>query len=213
VTRRALANAWGVSGERGLNRTGRRSHSSHPASFPLYWRDWLSSPELRALTPAERSGFMDVLCYTQGTKTVGIYTEEQCRGWAGYTLESWQGVRDKFLALHTVRKDGKWLQKRARRERLAQKIRYNQARAAGKKGASKRWSPNDMNRGAMPAAMAKACPSPDPAPTPVVKQQAMPSTERGVLELVPPRGDFSVAGEIAGDLLARLAGSRPEGSA
>jgi uncharacterized protein YdaU (DUF1376 family) len=185
-------------------RVERGSQSSHPASFPLYWRDWLSSPELRALTREERGGFMDVLCYTQGTKTVGVYTELQCMAWAGYTLESWQAVREKFLALHTVRRDGMWIQKRARRERAAQKIRYNRARAAGKKGASNRWGDNDMNRGAMRQAMAQGYPSPDPVPTPVVKQQAIASTERGVLGLVPRQRDFSVAGALSSELLARL---------
>ena len=188
-------------------RVERRSQSSHPASFPLFWRDWLSSAEVRAMSRDERGGFMDVLCFTQGTKTVGIYTEEQCRVWANYSWKEWQAVREKFLAVHTVRRDGMWIQKRARRERLAQKIRYARARNAGKKGAQKRWSGSEMGRGAI----AREYPSPDPE-NPVVKQQATPSIERLRLVAAPATGDISVAGALTGKLLARLAVSNPVGS-
>ncbi len=66
----------------------RRSQSSHPASFPLYWRDWLSDPRLRAMSRDERGGFLDVLCFTQGTKTVGVYTQERDE----FTLGAHEGV-------------------------------------------------------------------------------------------------------------------------
>jgi uncharacterized protein YdaU (DUF1376 family) len=189
----------------------RRSQSSHPASFPLYWRDWLSDPRLRAMSRDERGGFLDVLCFTQGTKTVGIYTEEECRVWAGYSWEAWQLVREKFLAVHTVRRDGLWLQKRARRERAAQKIRYKRARKAGKKGARNRWDPKVLNGPPIAQAIAQRCPSPDPDPVSI--QQAKPSTESPTRSEATVPGELAVASELAGALFTRLAGTLSKASA
>jgi len=202
-------------------RPERRSQSSHPASFPLYWRDWLSDPKVRAMSRDMRGGFLDVLCFSQGTDTVGVYTEDQCQAWAGYPDEEWKLVKDKFLACHSVRvrqdaegtKTVLWVQKRARRERLAQKNRYRNARKAGKKGARKRWEPKVLNSHPITPAMAKTCPSPDPSPSPVVKQQAMPSTEHRTGTEATARGELAVAGELTSALLTRLAGSRTESGA
>jgi hypothetical protein len=151
---------------------------------------------------------MDVLCCTQGTKTVGLYSEDQCRAWAGYSWEEWQLVREGFLACHTVRRDGLWVQKRARRERLAQKKRYKLAQKAGKKGARNRWEPKVLNRHPIAAGIAEPWPSPDPSP--VVKQQAMPSTEHRSGPEATPGRELAVAGELTSALFARLAGSRTE---
>lgn len=73
------------------------------------WSRWLARPELRCMTPEQRGRFMDIWAATHGTKTPGVMTEEQARGWAGYTPADWRANREAFAALfNTTRTPGKW---------------------------------------------------------------------------------------------------------
>ena len=44
-----------------------------------YWRDWLSAPAIRRMSPDQRGRFMDVFATTHGTDTPGVMTEDDVR--------------------------------------------------------------------------------------------------------------------------------------
>lgn len=73
------------------------------------WARWLATPALRRLTPEQRGRFMDVWAATHGTKTPGVMTEEDVRGWAGYSPAEWRLHREAFAQVfNTTRQRGKW---------------------------------------------------------------------------------------------------------
>lgn len=70
-------------------RQDRISQSNDPPSFPFYWRDWLASLSVRAMTPEQRGGYIDYLAFTYGTKTPGVQSEDDAEtnivpGWCPY---------------------------------------------------------------------------------------------------------------------------------
>lgn len=76
----------------------------------FYWREWLSDPAIRRLSPEQRGRFMDVRASTLGTRTPGVMTEDDVRAWAGYTPKEWAEVRAVFSGpFNTTRRRGKWL--------------------------------------------------------------------------------------------------------
>jgi len=152
----------------------RISQSNDPPSFPFYWRDWLASLSVRAMTREQRGGYIDYLAFTYGTKTPGVQSEDDVRAMAGFTAEEWVHHREAFRRCFHVRRDGMWVQKRVVNERAAQKRRYKRAANAGKEGARKRAERSDLPRLATPQADAKhqphPCPDPCPAPEKLEKQ-------------------------------------------
>lgn len=73
------------------------------------WARWLATPALRRLTPEQRGRFMDVWAATHGTRTPGVMTEEDVRGWAGYSSVEWKLHREAFAQVfNTTRQRGKW---------------------------------------------------------------------------------------------------------
>ena len=207
-------------------RRERRSQSAHAPSFPLYWRDWLSSPEVRAMTAEERGGYIDVLCFTQGTKTPGVMTEDEVRAWAGYPPEQWPVHREAFRRCFKVTaSSGTWIQARAKRERGAQLKRFRRAQKAAKEAAQKRWRDKRLDATGMAQADAKVYPSPCPSPCPspeVASSKAMPAAESVPSRSAPGRGrsargavpgvdgagrggDPEAVGSLVGTLMARVA--------
>jgi uncharacterized protein YdaU (DUF1376 family) len=165
------------------DRTTRRkrdriSQSSAPPSFPFYWRDWLASFSVRAMTKEQRGGYIDYLCHTQGADHPGVQPEDTVRAMAGFTEEEWRRHRDAFRRCFHVRRDGMWVQKRVVDERAAQKRRYKRAVNAGKEGARKRGGDNKLTRGAGAQAGAELLPQPYPYPDPdpeKLEKQVVPS--------------------------------------
>lgn len=73
------------------------------------WAAWLSNPALRRMTPDQRGRFMDVWAATHGTKTPGVMTEDDARGWAGYSVVEWKANRETFARVfNTTRTKGRW---------------------------------------------------------------------------------------------------------
>jgi uncharacterized protein YdaU (DUF1376 family) len=146
----------------------RISQSNDPPSFPFYWRDWLASLSVRAMTREQRGGYIDYLAFTYGTKTPGVQSEDDVRAMAGFSPEEWVHHREAFRRCFHVRRDGMWVQKRVVNERSAQKRRYKRAANAGKEGARKRAERTDLARVATPQDGAKhqPYPYPDPYPSP-----------------------------------------------
>ncbi len=171
-----------MSGEQAhpAGRRDRISQSNDPPSFPFYWRDWLASLSVRAMTPEQRGGYIDYLAFTYGTKTPGVQSEDEVRAMAGFTRREWLHHREAFRRCFKVRRDGMWVQQRVVNERAAQKRRYKRAVAAGKEGARKRNETNALPGGAGLQAggeqQPQPCPSPSPAPEKLQKQ-AVPSPE------------------------------------
>jgi hypothetical protein len=90
---------------------GKRWKPGEPLPWAKFdWARWLANPALRRLTPDQRGRFMDVYANTHGTRTPGVMTEEDVRGWAGFTREEWRGQREAFAPVfNTTRRKGKWL--------------------------------------------------------------------------------------------------------
>lgn len=75
----------------------------------FFWTAWLSNPAILALSWEQQGRFMRVWASTHGTKTPGVMTEDQVRGWAGYAPAEWRANREAFVALfNTTRTPGKW---------------------------------------------------------------------------------------------------------
>jgi uncharacterized protein YdaU (DUF1376 family) len=164
--------------DRSRRKRDRISQSSDPPSFLFYWRDWLASLSVRAMTREQRGGYIDFLAFTYGTKTPGVQSEDDVRAMAGFTPEEWVHHREAFRRCFHVRRDGMWVQKRVVNERAAQKRRYKRAANAGKEGARKRAERSDLPRVAAPQDGAKhqPYPFPDPYPCPEKLKQAMPAS-------------------------------------
>lgn len=157
-------------------RRDRISQSNDPPSFPFYWRDWLASLSVRAMTREQRGGYIDYLAFSYGTKTPGVQSEEDVRAMAGFTQEDWLRHREAFRRCFKVRRDGMWVQQRVVNERAAQKRRYKRAANAGKEGARKRDERNELTRVAGPQDGTKNQPYPCPDPDPEKpKKQVVPS--------------------------------------
>lgn len=109
---------------------GKRAPSSQ-----FYWRDWLADPAVRAMSRDERGGYADVLAFTHQTDSPGVMTEDQVRGWAGYSSAEWVEHRERFAACFRIRKlDSVWLQKRTVEDHLQQARRYKSASTGGSLG-------------------------------------------------------------------------------
>lgn len=190
----------------------RISQSNDPPSFPFYWRDWLASLSVRAMTREQRGGYIDYLAFTYGTKTPGVQSEEDVRAMAGFSPEEWVHHREAFRRCFHVRRDGMWVQKRVVNERAAQKRRYKRAANAGKEGARKRAASSDLPRVATLQDGAKYQPSPHPCPDPVpekLEKQAVPSA----IAVRPDHADEAgTAGSIS-KLLESVLGPTPRTSA
>lgn len=122
-----------------------------------YWRDWLSNPAIRRMSPDQRGRFMDVRASTLGTRTPGVMTEDDVRAWAGYTPKEWTEARAVFAgAFNTTRRKGKWLLEdvietwKASMERA--KRFTNRAKKAAASRTGKRRSGNEMTSTSSPQA-------------------------------------------------------------
>jgi len=190
---------------RARGRSG-RMRKGHGEWFAHYWRDWMNDPGVRAMTPEERGLLMDVRSLTQATKQPGIYTEDQCRRWAGYSIEEWSAHREPFLACHLVKGKRKgagevlWVDPVMRREALAVRERLRKARESGKRGAQKVWRDRNLPRVAMATAMAPAMHTTQPhqASGAIAKRQA--SADACTGDITPSTA------VLARELLGRVAG-------
>lgn len=114
-----------------------------------YWRDWLSAPAIRRMSPDQRGRFMDVFATTHGTDTPGVMTEDDVRAWAGYTPREWAEVRGVFAgAFNTTRRKGKWILEdvlETWKASIQRAKRFtNRAKKAAKSRTGKRRSANEM---------------------------------------------------------------------
>ena len=156
----------------------RISQSNDPPSFPFYWRDWLASLSVRAMTKEQRGGYMDYLSYAYSAKKQpGVQSADTVRAMAGFTEDEWPQHKEAFQRCFHVRADGMWVQRRVVAERAAQKRRYKRAVNAGKEGARKRASASELPRVAGPQAgpEVQPYPFPDPCPDPEKRKQVVPS--------------------------------------
>lgn len=184
----------------------RLSQSTHAASFPFYFRDWLASPEVRALSREERGAYIDVLASTWQTRTVGVMTEEQVRAWAGYSPAEWKAHREALKACFRVRSDGLWVQKRAKREREAQKRRFKSASEAGKKSAAKRKGGNEVTKVVADSVGEGVRTESEPCPRSLVlgpsERQVVPSTDGSRAHS--PNGHGTAGLKAVGEILNTL---------
>lgn len=134
------------------NRRERKSQSNRLVWWPFFGDDWVATT--RDMTRDQRGGLIDVLAFLYGSPTPGVTTEDEVRAVAGYTPEEWPAHRARFAARFKVRRDGRWIQSRVKREAEAIKRRKKSDSTNGKKGARKRWQDSGMNGPPTPSAMA-----------------------------------------------------------
>lgn len=67
--------------------------------FPLWTRDWLSSPTTRLMSPIGRSVYVDLLCYAWDSNPVATLPadEKQVYYLSGVSHEEWESVKDQVL--------------------------------------------------------------------------------------------------------------------
>ena len=183
-------------------RERRRKRRARPGStdyFHKYWRDWLTDAGVRALSREERAGWADVECQTWATATPGLYTEDQCRAWAGYAEKEWPAHRERFLALHKVRPNGVWIRPAIRSEALATQTRLRRSKKAAQVAAQKRWRDKEKDALRIPQRMPQGMPSQPVIHSLVSETNAKPSAD------VCTRGNPPSSTVLTGELLARMA--------
>lgn len=107
-------------------------------SFQFYPRDFMSDPDVQALSWDQRGRYVWALCCSHMSECPGVATESQWRQWMGYTAAQWNRNKDAMRRCFRVECD-KWVQERMLKEREEQRARYEQAVKAGSKGGKKRW--------------------------------------------------------------------------
>lgn len=186
-----------------------RSQSDHPNSFPFFFRDWLSDPDVRALGHDRRGRLLDSLCFTWGTTRTGMCTEDQLRSWLGYSAEEWPEHRDAFLAIWRPRRDGMLVQKRALRLRAEQKRRWKASSENGKKGGRKSKEHNGVSRVGFDLAQPTSEPTVKPIPLQTKPEslslRAKPLTPEAVGACRRGTGGSQTISEILGATMARHA--------
>lgn len=110
----------------------------------FFWRDWLSDPRIRRLSHEQRSRFMDVWASTHGTPTPGLMSEDDVRGWAGFTPAEWKKHRDSYRPLFSVGRKGQWRLEEVEREFKASQEAAKVRRRVALAGVEKRRSNKDL---------------------------------------------------------------------
>lgn len=127
--------------------------------FPFPFRWWMGGEFIeprrgvkhygiyvRALTRDQRCGLIDAISSSLLSPEPGVMREEDFRIWAGYDAAEWTVVRDSFMRLFQVRKNGLWEMPIIRSVFLAQRERLRLARAASKAALRKRWPEKEKQR-------------------------------------------------------------------
>lgn len=111
----------------------------------FWWKEWLSSPDVRRLSRDQRGGLMDVFASTYGSKTPGVMDEDDVRAWAGYAPEEWKKVRDVFARCFSLtRRRGKWILERVREDHAASVEIYMRLQQRAMKGVAGRRRGKDL---------------------------------------------------------------------
>jgi len=140
--------------------------NDRPPSTQFYWRDWLSDSAVQGMSFDEQGRYMRVLAMTHQTDTPGVCTEEEVRGWAQLSSEEWPAHREAFARAFRIRLDGTWIQRRTVEDRKAQRRRFEQSQAGGRRSATRprdlrgRLAPRlDAYLGVRPGAHSSSSPS------------------------------------------------------
>jgi uncharacterized protein YdaU (DUF1376 family) len=106
-------------------------------SFQFYSKDWLTDPDIRALSPDERGRYIDVFARTHLTDHPGVCCEDDVRKWAEYSPAQWKKHREAFARLFTLKRDGTWIRESVVAARAAQRRRYEQSVQGGRASAAR----------------------------------------------------------------------------
>lgn len=111
-------------------------------SFQFYPRDYMSDPDVQALTWDQRGRYHWSLCCSALSECPGRATADQWRQWMGYKAGQWDRYKAAMRNCFRVEMLGDtevWVQERMASDRAEQRARFEQASDAGKRGADSRW--------------------------------------------------------------------------
>lgn len=111
----------------------------------FWWRDFLADGRTSQLSHEQRGRFLLVWCFTHGTSTPGVMTEEQVRAWAGYTPKEWKTERRQFAAAFKVTNGGRWIIERVRDDQKAAQNAAQVRLRVSAAGVAKRRAGKDLS--------------------------------------------------------------------
>ena len=162
--------------------------SDRPACTLFYWADWLTDPAVRALSREERGGYIDVLAFTQQTSTPGVMTEDDVRGWSGYSVAEWAEHRSAMARCFAV-DGGVWTQKRAVAEHRRQVQRLSNAQKGG-------FAKHDRERTSLLQQQSSSCVDPAVSPADPLAPRARAGSRFSVLGESSPAPSAASGGEL-----------------
>jgi len=115
-------------------------------AFSFYPKDFVSSPKVQAMTPAEIGSYVLLLCAAWVGDPQGYLPEddELLRRIARMSPDEWRVARPLIMACFERDGDGLVYNKRLLRERRRQETHSAVQRENGKRGAAKRWHKDDQ---------------------------------------------------------------------
>lgn len=119
------------------------AHKNKPPAFQFYVNDWASSLQVRAMTPAQRGCYIDLLAasWPDGIPAcIPLWTLTACR-----TQEEFESVKDLVLAQFKVQ-DGVWVHPKLAEQWKQLKKYHKTQQDKAKKGANARWHGSGKDR-------------------------------------------------------------------
>jgi uncharacterized protein YdaU (DUF1376 family) len=109
---------------------------SKPPAFQFYVKDWLSSPNVRAMTYAQRGLYIELLAYTW---PAGVPAAIVGHKLAGMTEAEWNEISPLVLAQFEQTRDGRLVNPKLDEQFKELDSFYKMQSDKGKRGADARW--------------------------------------------------------------------------
>ncbi|HEY0169425.1 MAG TPA: DUF1376 domain-containing protein [Pyrinomonadaceae bacterium] len=110
-------------------------------AFLLYPDDFTSDGKVEAMSTEEVGAYFLLLCKSWREKPVASIPDDDATlaRWARLSVERWMEAKPRVLAAFKFGTDGRWHQKRLKREYDALRAKQRARHEAAQKAAQKRW--------------------------------------------------------------------------
>jgi uncharacterized protein YdaU (DUF1376 family) len=130
--------------------------SDHPFAFSFNPRDFCSDGKVEAMSTLEVGAYTLLLCKAWFEDPAGTVPDDDqvLARWARLDADGWARAKPSVLAAFYMGEDGRWHQKRMKKEYARLQEFKNERSASGKRGAQSCWAHRE-NGSAISSAMAE----------------------------------------------------------